>query len=165
MTTLLNEVFLLLILCGVESLRLYIGQVWELFLVITSVSDPDSTGSADPNSNPDPERQKWPAKKENILNLTFWTTGRSSQRFRVSWERQWIRIRNPDPDPGGQKWHTKLEKIRKFHVLKCWMFSFEGWRPRDRKIVVFDKIKVKFFCFNFFKFFVIKTVDPDWYLA
>jgi hypothetical protein len=27
MTTLLNEVFLLLILCGVESLRLYIGQV------------------------------------------------------------------------------------------------------------------------------------------
>jgi hypothetical protein len=31
---------------------------------------------------------------------------------------QWIRIRNPDPDPGGQK----VEKIKKFHILKCWMF-------------------------------------------
>ncbi len=41
---------------------------------------------------------------------------------------QWIRIsiRNPDPDLGGQKWPTKVEKIKKFHVLKCWMFSFES---------------------------------------
>ncbi len=23
---------------------------------------------------------------------------------------------------------TKIEKVKKFHVLKCWMFSFEGWR-------------------------------------
>jgi hypothetical protein len=38
---------------------------------------------------------------------------------------QWIRsrIRNPDPDPGGQTRPTKVEKIRKFHVLKCWMLS------------------------------------------
>jgi hypothetical protein len=35
------------------------------------------------------------------------------------------RIRNPDPDPGGQKLATKVEKIKKFHVLKCWMLSFE----------------------------------------
>jgi hypothetical protein len=26
-----------------------------------------------------------------------------------------------DPDP-------KKKKVKKFHVLKCWMFSFEGWR-------------------------------------
>ncbi len=39
---------------------------------------------------------------------------------------QWIRIRNPDPDPGGQKQPTKAEKSQIFHVLKCWMFSFEG---------------------------------------
>jgi hypothetical protein len=31
-----------------------------------------------------------------------------------------------DPDPGGQKLPTKKEKIIKLHVLKCWMFSFEG---------------------------------------
>jgi hypothetical protein len=37
---------------------------------------------------------------------------------------QWIRIRNPDPDPGVQKLPTKVEKIKKFHVLKCWLFSF-----------------------------------------
>ncbi len=23
---------------------------------------------------------------------------------------------------------TKLEKVKKFHALKCWMFSFDGWR-------------------------------------
>jgi hypothetical protein len=40
----------------------------------------------------------------------------------------WIlnRNQNPDPDPGGQKWPTKIEKNMKFHVLKCWTFSFEG---------------------------------------
>jgi len=32
---------------------------------------------------------------------------------------QWIRIREGKNDP--QKW----EKIKKFHVLECWMFSFE----------------------------------------
>jgi hypothetical protein len=38
-----------------------------------------------------------------------------------------IRIRNPDPDPGGQKLPTKIgKKFQKFHVLKCWMFSFKG---------------------------------------
>jgi hypothetical protein len=31
-----------------------------------------------------------------------------------------------DPDPGGQEKPKKLEKVKKFNVLKCWMFSFEG---------------------------------------
>jgi hypothetical protein len=26
------------------------------------------------------------------------------------------------------KWPTKVEKIKKFHYLKYWMFSFESWR-------------------------------------
>jgi hypothetical protein len=26
-----------------------------------------------------------------------------------------------DPDPGGQNNPTKIEKVKKFHVLKCWM--------------------------------------------
>ncbi len=29
-----------------------------------------------------------------------------------------------DPDTGGQKLPTKVEKIKKFHVLKYWMFFF-----------------------------------------
>ncbi len=32
-----------------------------------------------------------------------------------------------DPDPGGQKWLAKIEKVKKFRLLKCWMFSFESW--------------------------------------
>jgi hypothetical protein len=31
-----------------------------------------------------------------------------------------------DTDAGGQKRPTKIVKSKKFHVLKCWMFSFEG---------------------------------------
>jgi hypothetical protein len=27
-------------------------------------------------------------------------------------------------DPGELKWPTKIEKMKKFQVLKCWMFSF-----------------------------------------
>jgi hypothetical protein len=42
--------------------------------------------------------------------------------------RIWIRIGSvgSDPDPGGQKLPTKVEKIKKFHVLKCWMFSLRA---------------------------------------
>ncbi len=68
--------------------------------------------------------------KKNSSGLQF------SSVFRI-----WIRIgpnsiRSVDsyPDsesgsstnPGGQKRPTQIEK--KVHVLKCWMFSFEGWR-------------------------------------
>ncbi len=42
--------------------------------------------------------------------------------------RIWIRIDfgRLDPDPRGQKLPTKIEKVKKFHVKKCLMFSFEG---------------------------------------
>ncbi len=43
-----------------------------------------------------------------------------------------IRIRidfgQPDPDPEGKNFPQKYKKVKKFHVLKCWMFSFESWR-------------------------------------
>jgi hypothetical protein len=35
---------------------------------------------------------------------------------------QWIRIQE------GKNDQQKIEKNKEFHVLKCWMFSFEGWR-------------------------------------
>jgi hypothetical protein len=31
-----------------------------------------------------------------------------------------------DPDPEWQKRPTNLKKEKKFHVLKCWMYSFES---------------------------------------
>ncbi len=63
---------------------------------------------------------------------TFWQGfGSGSAWIRINLS-CWIRIRirnlNADPDPGGQKWPTKIEKRQNFHVLKCLMFSFEGWR-------------------------------------
>jgi hypothetical protein len=36
----------------------------------------------------------------------------------------WIRIRIQK----GKNDHKKKKKVKKFHVLNCWMFSFEGWR-------------------------------------
>jgi hypothetical protein len=43
---------------------------------------------------------------------------------------QWIPIDfdfvRLDPDPGEKQGPTKQEKKNKFHVFKCWMFSFEG---------------------------------------
>ncbi len=63
-----------------------------------------------------------------------------------SWIRFRIRIGNVDPDP-------KKKKVKKFHVMKCWMFSFEGWRlllysldvlhqrPRDKKTAIFNQKK------------------------
>jgi hypothetical protein len=38
--------------------------------------------------------------------------------------RQWIRFRIRIQK--GKKDPQKLKKIKTFHVLKCWMFSFEG---------------------------------------
>ncbi len=39
-----------------------------------------------------------------------------------------IRLVDLDPDPKGQKLPTykNRKKVKKFYVLKCWMFSFEG---------------------------------------
>jgi hypothetical protein len=41
---------------------------------------------------------------------------------------QGIRIWIRNPDPERQKFPTKIKKVKKFHVLKWWMFSFEGGR-------------------------------------
>jgi hypothetical protein len=46
----------------------------------------------------------------------------------------WIRIRIdfgrlvPDLDPGLKIILQNYKKEKKFHVLKCWIFSFEGLR-------------------------------------
>jgi hypothetical protein len=37
-----------------------------------------------------------------------------------------LELLSPDPDSRRQKLPTKIEEEKKFHVLKCWMFSFEG---------------------------------------
>ncbi len=45
-----------------------------------------------------------------------------------------IRIRNSDPDLGGQKLPTKIEKVQKFHVLKCGCSLFRSKAIFDKKI-------------------------------
>jgi hypothetical protein len=95
---------------------------------------------------------------------------------------QWNLIRNPDLDPGGQKYKSRT-KIRNFMFWSagCSLLSAEGrwrllelgrpfWRPRDKKIVVFDFKKICLFLaviFFTFYFLVIKILDPnpDRYLA
>ncbi len=87
---------------------------------------------------------------------------------------QWIRIRirNLYPDPGEKNDPQKyIKKIKKFYVLKCWMFTFESFfcnfRPRDRKIVIFDLKNVFFFSCKLFSIFGHQNpgsgldVDPD----
>jgi hypothetical protein len=54
----------------------------------------------------------------------FQCCGSGSAFILVSWIRIRIRIGNTDPDPGGPKLRIKVKKIQ---VLKCQMFSFEGW--------------------------------------
>jgi hypothetical protein len=42
----------------------------------------------------------------------------------------WILIRTQE----GKKEPLKQIKVKKFHVLKCWMFSFDSldvWKPKD----------------------------------
>ncbi len=81
----------------------------------------------------------WRMRSHSCCNTVFGLLNTSQQccgsgsgiRIRIQsgqWTRNRIRIRNPDPDPGGQKWPTKIGKVKKFNVLKCWMFSFESWR-------------------------------------
>ncbi len=75
----------------------------------------------------DPDPQLWVRGVIPIAAPSIFVSVSHPYWIRIQ-SRQWIRIRNPDPDPGGHKWPTKVEKLKKFHVLKCWMFSFEGWR-------------------------------------
>jgi hypothetical protein len=62
-----------------------------------------------------------------------------------------------------------MKKVKKTHVLKCWMFSFEGrrpllklrrpsWRPGDKKLQ-FKKKKLNFYSAVKFTIFIIKTLD------
>jgi hypothetical protein len=47
----------------------------------------------------------------------------------------WVRIQEGNNDP------QKLRKEEKFHVLKCWMFSFEGLNVLlgiNKYIAIFD---------------------------
>jgi hypothetical protein len=47
----------------------------------------------------------------------------------VSGSRFGIRIRNRDLDPARQERkmaHKNIKKCKNFHVLNCWMSSFEG---------------------------------------
>ncbi len=69
--------------------------------------------------------------------------------------------------------HENRKKVKKFHNLKCWMFSFEGWRlllllgrplwrPWERNIATFDQKNIlKNSALNFVQFFIIKTLDRD----
>jgi hypothetical protein len=52
-----------------------------------------------------------------------WIRIQSGQWIRIRIQSgQWIRIRIQE----GKNDPQKLKKIKKFHVLKCWMFSFES---------------------------------------
>jgi hypothetical protein len=52
--------------------------------------------------------------REKGFEILFWT---------VFWI--WIPIGSGSK---SAKMTTKIEEVKKFHVLKCWMFSFEEWR-------------------------------------
>jgi hypothetical protein len=78
---------------------------------------------------------------------------------------QWIRnrIRNPDPEPGGQKMTHKSRKSKKFHVWKCWKFSFGAEGFFCNLDVLYGGLGILFPALIFFlQFLVIKTLDPDW---
>jgi hypothetical protein len=73
---------------------------------------------------------------ESVLRILDW--------IRIRWG-QWIRIRIKE----GKNDPQKQKKVEKFHVFKCWMFSFQGWRlllllgrplwgPRVKLIKIFD---------------------------
>jgi len=73
------------------------------------------------------------------------------------------------PDPGGQK---GPQKVKKFHLFKCWMFSFDGFScildilsGFQKQFAIFYQKFSKIFSCNFFKFLVIKTLylKPDMY--
>ncbi len=83
----------------------------------------------------------------------------------------WIRIdfARLNRDPRGQQSPTKIKKVKKFHVTKCWMFSFgmkaspvalgPSWRLRDKKNCKFRFWKTRFF--SAVNFLVIRIMEPD----
>jgi hypothetical protein len=92
-------------------------------------------------------------------------------RHEFSWSaRIHIEFGRLDPDP--DHWPMKIEKVDKFHVVKSWMSSFESWRhllyfgrplwrPRNKKIAIFDHKKRNLFSYKSLQFSVIKTLDPE----
>ncbi len=114
-----------------KRLQLRLSQVFSVVLFIyhkfgshrSSVSDPDSIRSVDPYPVSDPvpgfidpvfaktiSKRSFSVIENELVRLVFAKTGSLNSG---TW---------------GQKWPTKIEKIKKIHVLKRWMFSFEGWR-------------------------------------
>ncbi len=79
----------------------------------------------------------WPLSWFRILGSVHWMTdpdpALSVSGFQETNKKPvlWIRIRihfgqlDRDPNPEGQEWTTK---VKKFQVLKCLLFSFEGWK-------------------------------------
>jgi hypothetical protein len=60
---------------------------------------------------------------------------------------------NPDPDSHGFFWvgwrakknKKKFKKVKKFHVLKSWIFFFGGWRQLRRPLLRPRVKKLNFF--------------------
>ncbi len=78
---------------------------------------------------------------------------------------------DPDPYSNPDSWGPSVsvskrakmaQKNRKqfwikFHLLKCWMFSFEGWRLPFFHFLNLEEKRIQLY---FFPFLVIKTLDP-----
>jgi hypothetical protein len=79
----------------------------------------------DPQAHPPPAPQQ-------IVFYTRQFTITSQDRFQHSDKISvvWIRIGNDlvgcNRIPEGKNDPRKYKKVQKFHVLKCWIFSFEG---------------------------------------
>ncbi len=63
------------------------------------------------------------------LEAFTWDWKSSKQCLESGLDPDSIRSMDPDLGSGGQKWPSNIEKSLECHVLKCWMVSFEGWRP------------------------------------
>ncbi len=100
-----------------------------LFLwVIFALLDPDP--DTDPLTwlNPDPI-QLWIRVRKLLITIQVYTIVPFMQDFWIRMDQHWFcHFGRLDPDPEGQKRPRKIDKLKKFHVLKCWMFSVEGWR-------------------------------------
>ncbi len=110
---------------------------------IRTVCIPDPGSSSKNLSILTPKTKKWflssrkydPGCSSRIRMLTFYPSrqgfGSGSAWIRINlscWIRIRIQIADPDPDPGGGKNYPKNRTKENFHLLKCWMFTFEGWR-------------------------------------
>ncbi len=89
------------------------------------------------------------------LSVLFSVSDQNPDRIRIQ-SGQWIRIRIKE----GKINHKNRKKVRKFHVMKCWMFfrglkaSPEAWtsfmEAKDKKLQLLIKIYKKKFQFSVF---------------